>query len=148
VVELELAERGEQLEADVHPLLPGAARLLGGRHRVQRQPAPEQQRVAHPHALVAAVGQPELGAQRLPGGEQVEPVPGRRVDGHHGLAAPEAVHGARDLLDGARLVEGRDQLQPVGPAPLVERAQLLVGGLGRDVDAAVAHGAGGMVAAR
>jgi len=72
-VEAQLAERGEQLEADRDPLLPAQRRLTGAGNRVERQAAPEQQRVAHPHALVPSLGEAELGAQRLPGGQQVAP---------------------------------------------------------------------------
>ena len=142
LVEPEAGERGEQLEADADPLLPALRRLARGRHRVQRQPAAEEQRVADPHPLVAAVGQPELGAQRRAGAEQVAPRARRRVDRDDRAAAPEALDRARDLLDGAGRVERRHELDPaLRRAPLVQRHELLVGRLGGDVDAAVAHAA-------
>jgi hypothetical protein len=64
---------------------------------------------------------------------------GRCVDPDHGLAAPEPLDRADDLLDRAGAVEGGDELQRVGAAALVERDELLVARPGRDVDAAVAQ---------
>ena len=108
-------------------------------HRIQRQPAAKQQRVADAMALVAAVGQADLRAQRRAGLQQVEPVAGGGVDGDDRLAA-EAEHGARDRLDVTGLVERRDELLALRAATFVQRAELLVAGRPGDVDAAIAHG--------
>jgi hypothetical protein len=140
-VEPERGQRGEQLEADADPALPVGQRLAGRGHGVQRQPAPEEQRVADAVALEAPLGQAELLAQRRAGREQVQPMAGGGVDRGDGLAA-EAQHGACDRLHAAGDVERRDELDPLplAAAPLVQRAELLVGGRRRDVDAAIAHG--------
>ena len=136
----EVGERGEEFEPDADPLLPARRRDALGGDRVEREPAAVEQRVADAHALVAAVGQPELGAQRRARREQVEPRPRRRVDGDDGLAAAEPADRARHLLDRAGGVERGHELHPArGRAPLVQRHELLVAGLGRDVDAAIAH---------
>jgi hypothetical protein len=81
----------------------------------------------------------ERGARGSAVSKQVEPAARRRVDRHHGLPRPEALDRARDLLDRAGRVERRDQLHPLGAAALVQRDELLVGRLARDVDAAVTH---------
>jgi hypothetical protein len=138
-VQPEAVQRGEQLEAHLHPPLPRPERLAGGRHRVQRQAPAEEQRVAHARALVAALRQPERRAQVRPGAQQVQAPPGGRVDRDDGLAA-EAEHRARDRRHVAGLVERRDELgRAIGPAARVQAAELLLAGLGRYVDTAVAH---------
>ena len=77
--------------------------------------------------------------------EQVQAGRGGRVDRDDRLTA-EGEDRLRDVGDGAGLVEGGDQLAPVGAAALVERDELLVAGLRADVHAAVAHA--GTVASR
>jgi hypothetical protein len=139
--EVERVERREQLEAGRHPRLPAAEPLVCAGDGVQRQAAPEEQRVADPHALVAAGRQPEGLTQRHAGRQEVEPRTGGRVDRRDGLA-PEAQDRAGDAVHVARRVERRDELRlrRIGAAPLVQRDELLVAGLCGDVDAAVPHG--------
>ena len=55
-----------------------------------------------PACARSALGQPQLGAQRRAGGQQVAPRAGRRVDRDDRLAATEALDRARHLLDRAR----------------------------------------------
>jgi hypothetical protein len=136
----QVLERGEELEPDADPLLPARRGDALGGHRVEREPAAVQQRVADAHALVAAIGQPQLRPQRRARRQQVQPRPGRRVDGDDHLAAAEAADRARHLLDRPGRVERGHELHAAGGrAALMQRHELLIARLRRDVHAAIAH---------